>query len=221
MSTGVCIVNRSGIALAADSAGTYNRDTGSQMFYNSMDKVFSLSNNNICGAIIYGSMSLYNVSVEQLLGEFKVYFDARNPIDSLFDVWECFQNFIREKYSYYKFDEAEREYCYTLIQILIKKWGDKIKNVVAEKDADVQIDGILDELKNYIDKCIKISGFDIKQYIHSEYYDIYQQLGEEAIITLLKTFDSLEIKDTAHYLEELSKKDNDLFLLLSSKLNIK
>ena len=53
------------------------------------------------------------------------------------------------------------------------------------------------------------------------YYDIYQQLGEEAIITLLKTFDSLEIKDTAHYLEELSKKDNDLFLLLSSKLNIK
>ena len=40
MSVGVCIINRNGIALAADSAGTY---TGNKMFYNSMNKVFSLS----------------------------------------------------------------------------------------------------------------------------------------------------------------------------------
>ena len=33
MSVGVCIINRNGIALAADSAGTY---TGNKMFYNSM-----------------------------------------------------------------------------------------------------------------------------------------------------------------------------------------
>ncbi len=39
MSVGVCIINRNGIALAADSAGTY---TGNKMFYNSMNKVFSL-----------------------------------------------------------------------------------------------------------------------------------------------------------------------------------
>lgn len=37
MSVGVCIINRNGIALAADSAGTY---TGNKMFYNSMNKVF-------------------------------------------------------------------------------------------------------------------------------------------------------------------------------------
>ena len=36
MSVGVCIINRNGIALAADSAGTY---TGNKMFYNSMNKV--------------------------------------------------------------------------------------------------------------------------------------------------------------------------------------
>lgn len=34
MSVGVCVINRNGIALAADSAGTY---TGNKMFYNSMN----------------------------------------------------------------------------------------------------------------------------------------------------------------------------------------
>lgn len=42
MSVGVCIINRNGIALAADSAGTY---TGNKMFYNSMNKVFHFREN--------------------------------------------------------------------------------------------------------------------------------------------------------------------------------
>lgn len=42
MSVGVCIINRNGIALAADSAGTY---TGNKMFYNSMNKVFRYPGN--------------------------------------------------------------------------------------------------------------------------------------------------------------------------------
>ena len=86
MSTGVCVINRNGIALAADSAGTYTSDTGSHMFYNSLDKVFSLSDKNICGAIVYGNMSLYNVSVEQVLGEFRQYIDNQPPFDDFFDV---------------------------------------------------------------------------------------------------------------------------------------
>ena len=46
MSVGVCIINRNGIALAADSAGTY---TGNKMFYNSMNKVFSISRKYVYG----------------------------------------------------------------------------------------------------------------------------------------------------------------------------
>ena len=53
MSVGVCIINRNGIALAADSAGTY---TGNKMFYNSMNKVFSLSRKYVYGAITYLSL---------------------------------------------------------------------------------------------------------------------------------------------------------------------
>ena len=50
MSVGVCIINRNGIALAADSAGTY---TGNKMFYNSMNKVFSISRKYVYGVITY------------------------------------------------------------------------------------------------------------------------------------------------------------------------
>lgn len=130
MSTGVCVINRNGIALAADSAGTYTSDTGSKMFYNSMDKVFSLSDKNVFGAIAYGNMSIYNVSIDRLLGEFKQYIDSHSPFDDLFDVWTQFQNFIIEKYEYYKFDQAEKGYCKWFIKTLLSDWGVKIKNVV-------------------------------------------------------------------------------------------
>ena len=48
MSSGVCIINRNGIALAADSAGTYY---GNKMFYNSTNKVFSLSEKTFAGQL--------------------------------------------------------------------------------------------------------------------------------------------------------------------------
>lgn len=175
MSTGVCVINSNGIALAADSAGTYTSDTGNQMFYNSMDKVFSLSDKNIFGAIAYGNMSIYNISIDQLLGEFKTYIDSQAPFDDLFDVWPQFQNFIKEKYTYYRFDEAERDYCRWVLQTLIKDWGGEIKKVATETDAVAQITNILDNLRQYINTHIKISGFDINQYILSKYNDIYEE----------------------------------------------
>lgn len=77
MSVGVCIINRNGIALAADSAGTY---TGNKMFYNSMNKVFSLSRKYVYGAITYGATTIYNVSIDQVLKEFRTYLDSREHI---------------------------------------------------------------------------------------------------------------------------------------------
>ena len=187
MSTGVCVINRNGIALAADSAGTYTSDTGSKMFYNSMDKVFSLSDKNVFGAIAYGNMSIYNVSIDQLLGEFKQYIDSHSPFDDLFDVWTQFQNFIIEKYEYYKFDQAEKGYCKWFIKTLLSDWGVKIKNVVTEKDADVQIGLILDDLRKYIDGHKRISGFNISTYIKKEHIDICQE-QIDAIVPELKSY---------------------------------
>lgn len=190
MSTGVCVINRNGIALAADSAGTYTSDTGSHMFYNSLDKVFSLSDKNICGAIVYGNMSLYNVSVEQVLGEFRQYIDNQPPFDDLFDVWVQFQNFIREQYAYYRFDDAEKKYCQGLFRTVINTWGNKIKNVSASADADIQIGSILDDLRIYIAPSDKVPGFDIVQYLKKEYIGMCQQ-EIDAVVPELKQYPNL------------------------------
>ena len=58
MSVGVCMINRNGIALAADSAGTV---TENKMFYNSLNKVFSLSKKYVYGAITYFSSTNNNL----------------------------------------------------------------------------------------------------------------------------------------------------------------
>ena len=111
MSVGVCIINRNGIALAADSAGTFSLN---KMFYNSVNKLFSLSKNNVCGAIIYGNLSVYTISVEQIMKEFSVYLDSQQPLEDFYDIVPCFKDFLRNQYKYYKFDLSADLYCTAL-----------------------------------------------------------------------------------------------------------
>ena len=73
MSVGVCIINKYGIALAADSAGTVGAN---KMFYNSMNKVFNLSYNNKIGVITYGATVIYTAPIEIILKEFRKYIDT-------------------------------------------------------------------------------------------------------------------------------------------------
>ena len=181
MSVGVCIINRNGIALAADSAGTYR---GNKMFYNSVNKVFKLSEKNICGAIIYGNLAIGSVSIEQLLKEFSQYLDSIDPISDFYDIVSKFQEFIREKNTYYKFDITEAPFCHGVITTLIDKWGTKIQTVVDDSDATNKIEEILHELGNTIDGHSKINNLDISQYINTTYYDYFDAEIRKRIPTI-------------------------------------
>ena len=83
MSVGVCVINRNGITLAADSAGTFSPN---RMFYNSMNKVFSLSYKYTYGAILYGKLALHNVSMEQILSEFRRFLDEQDCLEDFFEI---------------------------------------------------------------------------------------------------------------------------------------
>ena len=126
MSVGVCIINRNGIALAADSAGTY---TGNKMFYNSMNKVFSISRKYVYGVITYGATVIHNVSIDQVLKEFRTFLDSKSEVNDFFEILPSFVEFIEQKNNYYKFDTAETNHCYELIKGLASNWGKKIKNI--------------------------------------------------------------------------------------------
>ena len=173
MSVGVCVINRNGIALAADSAGTY---TGNKMFYNSMNKVFSLSRKYVYGAITYGATTIYNVSIDQVLKEFRAYLDAQVPMDDFFEILPAFEEFIKRNITYYKFDIAETKHCNTLIKELAVNWGKKIKAVASDADAQNQIKTVLAELSVVMDGSIRISNYDVSSHIDKIYSAYFNEL---------------------------------------------
>lgn len=173
MSVGVCIINRNGIALAADSAGTY---TGNKMFYNSMNKVFSLSRKYVYGAITYGATTIYNVSIDQVLKEFRTYLDSREHISDFFEILPLFEAFINQNSSYYKFDLAEANHCNGLIKDLVVDWGNKIKTVATEVDAENKISEILNQLETVMRGSLKIDNYDVSAYIKTTYNDYFNML---------------------------------------------
>ena len=173
MSVGVCIINRNGIALAADSAGTY---TGNKIFYNSMNKVFSLSRKYVYGAITYGATTIYNVSIDQVLKEFRTYLDSREHISDFFEILPLFEAFINQNSSYYKFDLAEANHCNGLIKDLVVDWGNKIKTVATEVDAENKISEILNQLETVMRGSLKIDNYDVSAYIKTTYNDYFNML---------------------------------------------
>ena len=173
MSVGVCIINRNGIALAADSAGTY---TGNKMFYNSMNKVFSLSRKYVYGAITYGATAIYNVSIDQVLKEFRTYLDSHDHISDFFEILPLFESFIEQNNSYYKFNLAEANHCSELIKELVVNWGNKIKAVALETDAEIKISAILNQLATSMNNSLKTDNYDVSSYINTTYSNYFNLL---------------------------------------------
>lgn len=173
MSVGVCIINRNGIALAADSAGTY---TENKMFYNSMNKVFSLSRKYVYAAITYGSTVIHNVSIDQILKEFRTFLDSKSEVNDFFEILPSFVEFIEQKNNYYKFDTAESNCCYGLIKGLVSDWGTKIKSIIATDDATAQIDNILNDLCSIIRRSIRIENYNASSYIGTTYRSYFDSL---------------------------------------------
>lgn len=179
MSVGVCVINRNGIALAADSAGTFTG--GNRMFYNSMNKVFSLSSKNAYGAITYGTSTIYNASIEQILKEFGLFLDSQEDISDFFDIVTCFENFIVTRNQYYKFNNAELEECESLIGFFLKEWGNKLKVAITSSDVETELDKILNEINNLATGSAKIDNYDVSEYIKITYSDKFDELISDLV----------------------------------------
>jgi hypothetical protein len=80
------ILNRTGVALAADSAVTLTM-SGTKKVYNSANKLFSLSKNHPVGIMIFGNASLMGVPWETIIKTFR-----KNVGDTKFDSLEEYCN---------------------------------------------------------------------------------------------------------------------------------
>lgn len=173
MSVGVCIINRNGIALAADSAGTF---TDNKMFYNSMNKVFSLSRKNIYGAVTYGATAIHNVSIDLILKEFRMFLDHGDDLNDYYDILPSFKEFLKSKNNYFKFDVAEKEPCNWLIRNLVIEWGKKLKIEIENSHSQQKLEQVLDQLLGYINSSIKIEDYDVSEYIKTHYFRQYESV---------------------------------------------
>ncbi len=68
MSAGICIMNKTAIALAADSAVTIGRHLA---IHNSANKLFALSKTEPVGVIIYANAEFMNIPMEIILKKYK------------------------------------------------------------------------------------------------------------------------------------------------------
>lgn len=130
MSVGICIINHNGIALAADSAGTVGRNS---MFYNSMNKVFSISKRNILGAITYGSTRINDVLIDQIIKEFRLYIDNTvGEIRDVDDLEQCLNEYITKNDGYYNFTKYNELECEGMVMSLLNQWRQRIdKSIVS------------------------------------------------------------------------------------------
>ena len=141
-----------------------------------MNKVFSLSRKYVYGAITYGATTIYNVSIDQVLKEFRTYLDSREHISDFFEILPLFEAFINQNSSYYKFDLAEANHCNGLIKDLVVDWGNKIKTVATEVDAENKISEILNQLETVMRGSLKIDNYDVSAYIKTTYNDYFNML---------------------------------------------
>lgn len=66
MTAEIAVLNKTGVALAADSAVTIGT-TGAQKVYNSANKLFTLSKYQPVGIMIYGGASFMGIPWENLI----------------------------------------------------------------------------------------------------------------------------------------------------------
>ena len=181
MSVGVCIINKYGIALAADSAGTVGAN---KMFYNSMNKVFNLSYNNKIGVITYGATVIYNAPIEIILKEFRKYIDTHyQQISDFFSLIKIFEDFLYKNRSYFKFENEEKKVCINLINSLVKEWGTKINEITKGVEENLivgKIIEIIESFKTKINEAIRIPNYDVSHYIETNY--------KQDIINSIKAF---------------------------------
>lgn len=173
MSVGVCIVNRLGISLAADSAGTILGQN--KMVYNSMNKVFSLSRKFPYGAIIYNKSVIYNASVEQIIKEFRIYMDSKDNINDYYEIIDFFEQFLKEKNDYYKFNSYDNTYYNPSIKVLITRLYNELYKLYDSSDL-IPFELKLNNYVNLDNDKRKNKGYsEFFDYLYTNYYDYFEK----------------------------------------------
>ena len=89
----IAIINKSAVALAADSAVTISAGLKEEKIFDSADKLFELCDHNPIGIMIYNGMSFAQTPIPSLI---KLFRSEKKHFDTVEKAAEAFLNYLRE-----------------------------------------------------------------------------------------------------------------------------
>ncbi|WP_087974643.1 hypothetical protein [Oceanobacillus rekensis] len=128
MTAEVAIMNKLGMALAADSAITSGRE-GVQKVYNSANKLFSLSSEHPVGIMVYGAASFMEVPWDVIIKSYREYLGDRKFTDLEFYLEDFLDFLLHDE----RFNNSDVEDI-----IVYRTFSDILKRIVREVEDDIE-----------------------------------------------------------------------------------
>lgn len=176
MSAGICIMNKTAIALAADSAVTIGAHLA---IHNSANKLFSLSRIAPIGVIVYANAELMGVPIETIVKQHKNDLSTKT-FPQLKDYVENFLSYLINNATLFRFPINEDAYVtavYTDLlhglfgdyQRMIKTKIDSVQRELTEEELlQIQTDATTATCR-FVDGMENIENFDETEYISTVY----------------------------------------------------
>lgn len=164
MTAEILIMNKSAIAMAADSAVT----VGGRKTYNGVNKLFMLSNEPPMGIMMYASADFMDIPLESLIKEFR--FEYGNELTNVNDFMSTFLNFIKE-YALERRGNFEEYFSNKLDEIYLRIKSDNNLFGLIEDTPELVLSHLTDKIESSDYK-----KFFFEQYIMSKYDDYFDIL---------------------------------------------
>jgi hypothetical protein len=173
MTAEIAILNKHGVALAADSAVTFTMENNQKVF-NSANKLFALSQKHPVGIMVYGSAQFMNIPWEIIIKKYRRQLNE-NYFEKLEDYCRDFVNFIKNDAilkEHYSYQESLYRTLNTYLQIFLNQVGNKMNSIPNENRNESIVRSYIEkEVDNFfeiLDKIQYIEEFDenfIKEFV--------------------------------------------------------
>jgi len=144
----VAILNKLGVALAADSTVSIGDKT-----YDSANKLFTLSKYHPVGILIYNTMELNSVPLEILIKSYREQLKDRSH-KTLKEYSSEFVKYLTEKIPVGK--EEERDNVANLVRDICTKLHDDLEDVCDDKSIDIEDASKDEDIKRLLDEALKV-----------------------------------------------------------------
>lgn len=156
MTAEIAIMNKTAVALAADSAVTIEQDRGNKIF-NTVNKLFALSKYQPVGIMIYGSANFMDVPWESIIKIYRAKL-GKEKFLTLKEYTDNFLSFLTENTTLFPESEQEKHFFRTIASYFVDLKNEIDKEVKTKLSADKKITET--SVKDIVEQTIK-KHFDI------------------------------------------------------------